>query len=272
MKQIKNLLFAQWLIINVAITVSSLQAAYEFQGVGWAAAAANIRVVGDQHADRLMVNPSLMGTDIQPYIGIQYYRPFLGLDLQAGSFEVLYQLGSRPMISGLQYFGDEFYSEFLLTSGTSWSLNSEFYTGISLNIFQLSLANFETRMAISMSTSMSFKLSSDIRLGSVMQHVLQRGKSLMIPQRFLFGGEYDGGPLVLMFSVEKEAALPLELCVALITSSARKWQVAIGYRDLSQSISAGWRFRFGNLGLHYSAVLHADLPISHGFGLELLFP
>ncbi|MCF6238323.1 MAG: hypothetical protein L3J79_05860 [Candidatus Marinimicrobia bacterium] len=271
MNYLKILLVAGCLLFGPRPASVSLFGAFEFQGVGWAAAAANIRVVGDGHPDRLLVNSALLGAHAVPRTGFQYSRPFSGLDLQAGSAVAEYQIGRFPVISALSYFGDDQYSELMVTLGTALSLSERWRTGLSLNLFQLNIAKYKARGALSISTSMSLDLTQDLRIGSILQHVMQVGSALTLPQRFHMGVAYDGGSVVLLVAVEKEAALPLEFCLALQTSSQRKWQLALGYRDLSQSLSAGWRLRYRNMGLHYSAVLHPDLPISHGFGLELFF-
>lgn len=272
MTQQKNMLIVWRFVLGVSLSTSLGFSAFEFQSVGWAAAAANIRVVGAEHPDRLMINPALLKQDFQCQTGFQYSRPFDGLDLQAGSLAMRYYIRTRPVISGFTYFGDEFYSEMMLTSGTAWSISPGFQVGASLNLFRLSVAEYDTHVAGSFSASMSLALTEKIQLGSVLQHVAQFSNSMSLPQRFHFGAAYDSDPMLLLFALEKEAALPLDVCVALVTSPKRKWQFAIGYRDLSRSISAGWRLRFGNFGMHYTSVINPELPISHGLGVELIFP
>ncbi|MEA3287649.1 MAG: hypothetical protein U9Q77_09790 [Candidatus Marinimicrobia bacterium] len=272
MNQLKKLLVVWYLLFGTITGSVSLFAAFEFQGVGWASAAANIRVVGDPHPDRHVLNPALLSRDVVPRAGFQYFNPFSGLDIHAGSMTVQTRIGKLPMIGGLSYFGDDKYSELMLTTGTSWALSQQFRTGMSLNLFQLNITDIATQLAMSVSISTNLKLAEDLQIGSVLQHIVQHGKGLTVPQRFHFGVEYDGGQVVLLFALEQEAALPLELNVALLTSSQRHWQLAVGYRDLSQTVSAGWRLEYKNIGMHYSTVMHPDLPLSHGFGLELLFP
>ncbi len=272
MIQIRKMLFMRYFILGTALISSSLFAAFEYHGMGWPAAAANITVIGDPHPDRLLVNPSLMINDVHSQIGLQYQRPFGGLDLQAGSLTALYRIASIPVISGLEYFGDELYSEMILTNGTSWSIDPGFQSGINLGLYHLSIGGFDSRTTLTLSASLLIEISDDIHIGSTLEHLVQMGKTLTIPQRFLLGTEYDAGFIKFMFAIEKEAALPLELCIAMVTSRESRWQLAVGYRDLSQSFSAGWRFTFGKIGIHYTGVLHPDLPVSHGFGLELLLP
>ena len=272
MNQIRKMLFVWYFILGAAFIPPSLFAAFEYQGVGWSAAAANIKVVGDPHPDRLLVNPALISGEFNSQLGLQVQRPYGDLDLQAGSLLALYRIGRLPVISGLEYFGDELYSEIILTNGTSWSFDQGFRYGLSLGFHQLKIRGFDPRTSLTLSASTHLEISQDIHIASSLEHLVQKGKSLTVPQRFLMGAEYDGGFIKLMLAVEKEAALPLELCIALVTSNKSMWQVAVGYRDLSQTFTAGWRLILGNYGIHYSGMIHPDLPVSHGFGLEVFLP
>jgi len=272
MLQLRNLLCNWRIALCATLIVTPLFAAFEFQGIGWPAASADIRVVGPPHLDRLLTNPALMDAIAPlPIFNLQYSRPFAGLDLQAGSVSGGFTIRGVPLVSGVRYFGDEYYSEFNLIAGSSRALSPGFRTGIALNYFRLDVLGFEPQQALTLSLSTSVELTRHIRLGSVVQHVAQAEKGLSIPQRFLLGVDYSGGPLHLLVGIEKEAALPLELSIGVVSPPEQKWQIAFGYRDLSQTLSAGWRFRFKKFGAHYTWLYHPELPGSHGFGLEWSF-
>ncbi len=272
MLRIRKMLFV-WHCVSIGLfATSSIFAAFEYQTGGWSAASANIRVIGYQHLDRLLVNPALMEADIQSQVGLQYHKPFMGLDLQSGSLGAVYKVGNLPVVSGIQYFGDDVYSESSLRSGIAWPIDSTFRMGLGISGHHLSVSGFDSRTTLTVSASLFLQLADDIKLGSALEHLVQLNRSLPVPQRFHFGAEYDSGPVVLMFAIEKEAAIPIEFCTALVTSYSRKWQIAVGYRDLSQTTSLGWRLMLKNYRVHYTWILHPDLPDSHGFGLELLLP
>jgi len=271
MNQIKFALFVRRCLCVVPMLVSVLHAAFEFQGAGWTAASGNIQVIGGAHLERYTVNPSLMNTGMRSQLDIQVGRPFDGLELASGALRFFHHLKGRPVSEYIEYFGDDVYSELAMGSGSSWSLDSSFTVGLSIGYFRSAFSGFNARTALTLSSGLYFKLTKDIHFGSVLQHLMQATNGLELPQRFLFGLEYDAGPLLLLLSFQKEAALPLELCFGLVSSPKWGWQIACGYRDLSGSLSAGWRFKFGDYSVHYTWIHHSELPDSHGLGLELFF-
>jgi len=271
MQDFKNLLFLRQCIVVAAILVSQVHAAFEYQSYAWAAAAANIRVVGDPHLDRYSLNPSLMSSSVPSQFMVQYARPFNGLSLNSGSLRALHHVRNIPVLEYVEYFGDDVYSELALGAARAWSLDSNFCVGANLSLYRLALSGFESQTALTLSSSLYFELTPDIHFGSSMQHLLQVGRALSLPQSFQFGMEYHNGSFRILFSFEKEAALPMDLCFGLISSSKRSWQIACGYRDLSGSLSAGWRIKLGQYAAHYSWVRHPDLPDSYGFGMEIYF-
>lgn len=267
----KKTLYLQQVIIVSLIFCGSLPAAFEFQGLGWAAASANIRVVGEAHSDRFNVNPSLMRENPTGSIDLHYSKPFAGLDLQAGALSANFKAGRIPAVSVLQYFGDDVYSEIRYKGGLCFALAPELYSGVSLAYQQLSIQGFDSRAALTISTSISLDIANDLQVGSVLEHLMRLHDSVKIPQKFLFGVSYNSGPAMLSISVEKEAALPLEVCLGAVSSKDRKFQLAAGYRNLSRSISLGWRFRYKQIGMYYSWMNHPHLPVSNGFGFEAHF-
>ncbi|NQV14521.1 hypothetical protein HQ531_03610 [bacterium] len=270
--QIKKLLCLRQFIFAATFLLSSLEAAFEFQGLGWAAASANITVVGDPHISRLIVNPALLQKQLPLSFGLEYYQPFAGLNLQAGSLIVLHQIGSLPVLGALKYFGDDIYSEFRLSGGTSWSLDPAFRTGIRLEYLNLNIRGFDSQSAFSVSPSIYVKLAKDIHIGSVLEHLMRLQDYINLPQKFLIGISYNTDPVLLMLTMEKEAALAPELCLGMVSAPEHKFQLAVGYRTLSRSFSVGWRFKLEKYGVHYSWVNHPFLPASHAIGLELRFP
>ncbi len=273
MLAVRNLLCIWRSLLCLVLMTPSLFAAFEYQGIGWPAAGANIRVVGDNNLDRILTNPALLVRGRQPLrLNLQYSRPFTGLDLQGGCVSTLFSIKTVPLVGGLMYFGDEYYSEFNLSVGSRGPSLPGFSTGVVLNYYYLGVVGYESQQALTGSFSTSLVLTQDVRLGSAVEHVFQSGKSLLIPQQFLFGVDYDAGPIHLMIELEKEAALPLELCIGILSSPLQKWQIAFGYRNLSRTLSAGWRVQLQRFGAHYTCLFHPELPLSHGFGVEWIFP
>ncbi|NQV49251.1 MAG: hypothetical protein HQ507_02050 [Candidatus Marinimicrobia bacterium] len=271
MMHFKKMLRVMLVIYGIILHESVLHAAFEYSGLGWPAACANIKVLGSPHPDRLLLNPALLTDNDAIVYTFEYQRPFQGLDLQAGSLTSVYTLWKRPFISGVEYFGDELYSEWKLSSGSTWSITQGVKTGLSINYRQLRMSEFRTLSAATLSASLVLDMGGGVRIGTLMEHFVQVQKTLPIPQKFHFGTDYNSGPINILFALEKEAALPMEVCLGMVFSTGSTWQLAFGYRDLSQTISTGWRFILPRIGMNYTCVIHPELPLSHGFGLEFYF-
>ena len=265
----RKMLYAWSIVLTLNLAALNVEAAFEFQGIGWPAAGANIRIIGDDHPQRYLVNPSLMGVESPGHLTIQFQQPFRGLGLEAGALAYTYGIGQDiPCIVGVEYFGDEIYSELSISNGASRLFGQALQPGVSLNYLQVQILDFATRRALTLSPSFTINLGESFRLGSVLQHLIQSGSRLTIPQKFLLGSEFSADKVTLLLALEKEAALNLEVCAAMLFCPSSNWQLAMGYRSLSQSASAGWRLKKMRYGLNYSVVFYPDLPPSHGFGVE----
>ncbi|MCF7825070.1 MAG: hypothetical protein K9M55_02400 [Candidatus Marinimicrobia bacterium] len=243
--------------------------AFEYQGLGWPAATANIKVIGT-HPSQFALNPALMQEAIRPYFILSYQKPFQSLNLQAGALTILSACRGRSTIHNLEYFGDEIYSELKASSGTDWKIQEGFKVGVTLNYLRLHMSGFSRQQTVTLSLSLLAELTDQFKIGSVVEHVAQWEHGLKIPQRYHVGTEYRLGMSTLLFALEKEAALPLEPCLGVLLSSQSFWELGFGYRDLSGMLSAGWRIHTERFAFYYVCVLHPQLPVSSGFGLELI--
>lgn len=271
MIHIKKMMCVCAVVFAVISRISPVYGAFEYIGLGWPAATANIKVVG-QHPHQFALNPALMNKNLPTQIVLSYQKPFQSLDLLAGSVTIRNSIRHRPFIHHLEYFGDEHYSELKFTNGLSWNLEKGYGVGVTLNYHRLSMSGINPQYATSLSLSSYAEISEQFKVGSVMEHVIQGGRVLSLPQKFHVGGEYVMGPAKLVLALEKESALPLETCLGLQIASGSFWQIGLGYRDLSGMMSAGWIIHTKKIALHYVCVLHPHLPVSQGFGLELILP
>ena len=271
MIHIKKVMCICCVLYAAILHISPAIGAFEYLGLGWPAATANIKVLG-HHPDCYAFNPALMAETSQPHFTLSYQNPFQSLDLQAGALSVLSSIRQKPYIHNLEYFGDEFYSELKVGNGTSWTIREGYRLGLSLNYHRLALSGFSSRQAMTLSFSSYAHLGEHFKLGSVIEHVIQVGDKLNIPQKFHIGTLYKVGMIDMLLALEKEAALPLEACLGLLISSQSFWEIGLGYRDVSGMVSAGWRIRTPRVAFHYVCVMHPQLPVSNGFGLELILP
>jgi len=243
--------------------------AFEYLGLGWPAATANIKVIGT-HPSQFVLNPALMQEALHPHFILSYQKPFQSLDLQAGALTILSAIRGRSSIHHLEYFGDEIYSELKASNGTIWSIQEDFKVGVTLNYRRMHMSGYSRQRAATLSFSLLAEMTDHFKIGSVVEHVAQWEQGLKIPQRFHVGAQYKLGLATLLFALEKEAALPLEPCLGMLLSAQSFWQIGIGYKDLSGMLSAGWRIHTERFAFYYVCVMHPQLPISNGFGLELI--
>lgn len=271
MIHIKKLVCAWLLAVTGVMHMSKAWGAFEYTGAGWPAAIASIGVVGD-HPGQSATNPALLNDSITAYGGLAFHKPFQGIDLEAGNLFFQHRIRQRPFIHRLDFLGDDMYTEMRLSSGSAWRLKDGFSVGVLLNYHLLGLAGQSHRHALSLSLSTSARISDKLRLASILGHIIQGGRRLSIPQEFILGLQYKEGPARVLLAFEKEAALPLEVCLGLVFKPGSSWEMAAGYRDLSGMFSAGWRIHFQRLTCHYVYEGHPYLPPSHGFGLDFKLP
>lgn len=271
MIHIKKMMCVCAVFCTVTARISPLFGAFEYNGLGWPAAMANIMCLG-QHPQHFAINPALLDDTGNWQFVLSYQNPFQSLDIQAGSVTFQNSIRQKPYIHNVMYFGDALYSELKWSGGSAWTIQQGYRAGATLTFHRLSLSDINIKQSLTISLSNYAELSEHFRVGSVMEHVIQWGRTLTIPQKFHIGGEYRAGPARLIVAAEKESALPLETCLGLQLSMNPLWQIAIGYRDLSGMMSAGWRIYTGKIAIHYVCVSHPQLPLSHGFGLELMLP
>ncbi len=268
MIRIKKMMCVFAVVIAAISHIAPVFGAFEYVGLGWPAATANIRVLG-QHPHHFIVNPALMGNNLQSQVSLSYQNPFQSLDLQAGSATAYQSTKRRPSIHTLNYFGDEHYSEIIFINGSSWNIEKGFTVGLTSNYHRLGMKGFQSQHALTISLGTHAELSNRIQVGSVIEHAFQWEKGMTLPQKFHIGGQYAIGVATISLAVEKESALPLEACLGLLIAPDSFWQIGLGYRDLSGMMSAGWRIHMQRISLYYTCVLHPSLPVSYGFGVEL---
>ncbi|MCF7823603.1 MAG: hypothetical protein K9N35_05465 [Candidatus Marinimicrobia bacterium] len=271
MESLKQTLFVRHILFVALFLFQSLFAAFEFPGVNWAGASANVSVIGDSHLDRYAQNPALMSMTTKSQVSVQYGRPFVNLELNSTSLKILHHFKSLSLEANIDYFGDDIYSELTFDAGGSWTIDSTLRVGLSTGFYRVDIASWKTLFAVSISPGLYYEFTERIHFGSVIKHLIQKSPSLELPQKFLFAAEYESELFLLLLGLEKEAALPLEFGIGIITTPKSKWQFACGYRDASGTLSAGWRVRLAKYVVHYTWIGHAELPDSHGFGMEFHF-
>ncbi len=271
MIHIKKMMYVYAVVLAVLTYISSAFAAFEYRGLGWPAATANIRAIG-QHPEHIVLNPALMDSIHGSEIVFTYGTPYHSLDLQGGSLSILRAIGQKPIIVNLRYFGDELYSEKKATLGTAWSIHDGLRAGLSLGYYSLSFSGFRFRRSLTLSACTSVEISPRFHLGSVIENAIQWNRDLEIPQRFEIATQYETGIARLIVGVEKESIHPLDVCLALLLSPQSFWQIGLGYRDLSGLVTMGGRITSERWALFYVCTIHPDLPTSSGFGLEIKWP
>jgi len=258
-------------LVGTMLFIQISYAAFEFQGIGWAAAAGNISAVGLDHPDRLLINPALMGDSTEPRITMDYFRPYAGLDLQGSRITGTLTLGGHPVVAGLQYFGDQIYRELQVTGGRSFALGQDTFLGLALSWNQVGVAELTPTRSAAVSVALTVELNDHVQIGSTWQNMLQLPAVDWLPQTYCLGAAFQAGPLSILTQARKSGALPMDLQLGLI---ARVWhclQLATGYADLSQSMALGWRYHQGDLAVYYVINSSAELPVSQGLGLEVQF-
>lgn len=271
MIHIKKLMCASTVICIVLTQTYSVEGAFEYQGLGWPAATANIRVIGSS-VHQSAFNPALFVDDLTPAVSISYQYPLQGLDLEAGDLVLQNRLLTKKLIHSLAYLGDMIYSEIMFGTGTGWQLENGFQLGLKLTYQRLTIAEYEPKHSMAFSLGSSTQFNDQFKIASLISNLIQVGNDLRLPQQFHLGGAYEVGQLTLLSSLEKVAALPIEANLGLIFRPSNFWEIGLGYRGLTGSMSAGWRIKLDRIVCYYVVVTHPHLPMSQGFGLELILP
>ncbi len=272
MMRIKKSLYA-W-VIQLILTSLCLPVygAFEYPGLGWSSATGNIKVLANTHPGDFGVNPCFLLTSSLNHYAIQYQKPFKGMDLHSGSIAGIYEIKGHRLASSFDYFGDDIYSEMRVSTGSYVRVEDGFSVGATVNYHLLQISGFESMQSLSFSPSIALDVSENTLLASAVEHLLQLERSLPIPQKFHFGVQHQLRKFSFQLAVEKEAALQPELCMGVIFSPRQNWETGFGYRDMSGSLSVGWRIISKSYGFNYSCTIHPELPLSQGVGLEVILP
>jgi len=267
MNHIKRLVCACCLFVLTTGFPKPGFAAFEYRGGNWPAALANIHVVGADLCQAAW-NPALLPDSLAPTLGLSLSRPYAGLDLRAGSFFMGHAAGPYRLIHRAEFLGDETYSEVSIASGTTWSVDDFLDLGLSLNYQRVHLTGIVPKQTMSISVTTAISLGPRIEVGSTLQNIAQISKGLKSQEVFQLGARVKAGPAAVLIALEKEAALPLEACLAAEYTGRSVWHLAMGYRSLSGMLSGGWRIEWGAINFHHVLLWHPQLPPSQGIGLE----
>ena len=259
-------------ILGSVFLVQPLLAAFEYPGLGWTAAAANIRIVGVGHLDRWVYNPALLDDLRDPGVALEIHRPYQGLGLQATALSGNFKLGRMPLVAAVTGFGDDLYSEIMASAGFSRSLALGVRVGGSVHYAQVQMAGATCFRSISLTPALVLRLGDGLEIGTSLQHLTQLNSGGALPQHFSCGLAYSQGGFQLLTSLEKEGALPVELKLALIQRLGSSLELAAGYIDPEGILSWGWRLHAKRFSVFYAWQGHPHLPVSQGLGLGLELP
>lgn len=268
-----NLLSLVWqFVVCSCVIIQPLQGAFEYPGLGWAGATANIKVAGPGHTDRYTFNPALLDVNSTRLISLQVQKPFSGLDLRATSLATNFAYKGLPIITTMKFFGDDRYTETQWIVGGSLRLIEDIRLGVRVEYGQIRLDERISGRSLSISPSLALKIGEHLQLGSSLYHLIQQKKQRSVNQRFSMGLAYQAKFLVLLSSLEKEGALDMDLKLGILFDLGSHFKIAVGYQELSQILTAGWKVDIHRFSFYYTWQGHPYLPPSHGLGLDVTLP
>ena len=259
-----------WQIILCSILLfNSVQSAFEYPGHGWASGQANIRVVGPPHPDLFRINPALLDSLSQSSIGLAHSKPFSGFDLSSSTIIGVGVVRHHPTVLTFESFGDEVYRETTLSVGAPWPITPGFSMGMTARYSQISFDRLIVHRGLAFSPGLNLQLSENLHIGSVLNNFVQAPQDSILPQKFALGISYDRGPINLSAAIEKEGRLVPELKLALLVKARKTLAFAIGFQELSQTLTLGWKINIKQLEIYYTWMGHPYLPPTHGLGIQL---
>lgn len=220
-----------------------------------------------------IANPALLRPGGPVTIGFSGTNYITNLNIWGSVLSLQGNIGEQPVSFSATFFGDEVYQEFALQTGFGYQLFPLLSVGANLEIRQLAVKNYNTHMGMGMTLGGRILLKPDLILGILWQNMLQKPMvdTAPEPEIFSIGIKYAAPVLELTLGLEKDAQLPLNTQIGVLSNWSDWWGLAVGYESAMAAFTVGPHLNWATWSLRYAWQWRAYLPPRQSFSLHYTF-
>jgi hypothetical protein len=260
-------------IIFVLLILPSTYAAFDYPAISaHNAGLASSNLASTIARDGFMVNPALSVNVQTFYAGLNYFQLFNLKELAYSSGQVAFSFKGFGFGAGIQTFGATLYRENKITLNSSRIfLKDKLAIGFSVNIYNISVQNYDGINAFGLDLGFRFSLSENWHIAGVVENINQpklNGYSEELPNRIQFGFEYRvAGQLYSNISIQKDAWFDPAVLVGVEYNLSNSLGIISGFSSAANLPSGGINLNVLNISISYSIQHHFELGPTHFIGI-----
>lgn len=221
-----------------------------------------------------VINPALIRGKLK--ILASYSILYQLTEINSGDITAEYSAGNIPVMTGANYYGNQFYHETTIRAGTAYMLEDiKTSVGISINYYSLEISHYGSDQCVGINLGINYDLYVNLSLAASITNINQPvigQQEEKLPQQMRTGIRYQPVTGIMLYaSVFQENGMKESYRVAMQIKITEWLQVIAGICDEPDSWSAGLEILSGKihsvLGMQFHPVLGNSLLISTGMDL-----
>lgn len=220
-----------------------------------------------------IANPALLRPGRPLKFGVSGTSYVANLNIWGSALTMQGDLGQYPVNFAATFYGDEVYQEYTLLAGSGYQIFPLLTLGLSLQLRGMSMQNYDAHMGGGMTVGARVVLMPDLILGILWQNMLQKPmvETAPEPEIFSIGLKYSAPVLELTLGLEKDAQLPLNTQMGVLSNWSDWWGLAVGYESAMAAFTVGPHLNWASWSLRYAWQWRAYLPPRQSFSLQYTF-
>ena len=233
---------------------------------------ANSNLASTMAPDGFLLNPALSVNAKSFYAGLNYFQLFNLKELTYSSGEATFCFKGFGFGAGIQTFGADLYRENKISLNSSKTfLNRKLAIGLSVNIYNVSVQNYNSMNVFGLDLGFRFSLSENWQVAGVVENINQpklNGYVEELPNRVQFGFEYRvTDQLYSNVSIQKDAWFDPGVLVGIEYNLSNSLGILSGFSSAANLPSGGFNLNILNIDISYSIQHHFELGPTHFIGI-----
>lgn len=255
------------------LMLTRVYAAFDYPAISaHNAGLANSNLASTIAPDGFLLNPALSVNAKSLYAGLNYFQLFNLKELTYSSGQAAFSFREFGFGAGIQSFGTTLYRENKITVNSSKAfINKKLAIGLSVNIYNISVQNYNSINAFGLDLGFRFSISEDWHVAGVVENINQpklNGYAEELPNRLQFGFEYRvADQLYSNISIQKDAWFDPAVLVGIEYSLSNSLSILSGFSSAANLPSGGINLNILNVNISYSVQHHFELGPTHFIGI-----